>query len=170
MFKLLIEVTSIEEAERILACLKHSADPATVARVAGQVGGFDACDMTSASAQGFRDGAQAAATGETAAEKPRNPRGRPRRQVAEPLPESAAPASEPEVTATPEAEAPASEPAQQSSYTLADIRGALQGVQAASPGNLQPVIDLLAKFGVARVSDVKESDYPAFVEACKKAS
>jgi len=152
MFMLQIQVTSIEEAERILACLKHAADPAAVQQVEEQLTGGTA-DVPVTPVE---------------PEKPKNPRGRPRREKAEPLPESAAPAAEPTAEAAPDANAPATEQEPQS-YTLADVRSALQGVQAKNPSNMQPCLDLLAKFGAARVSEVKEADYAAFVAACKAA-
>lgn len=145
-FQLQITVSSIEEAERILACLRHDADPTVVKDVADQIPQSDA-------------GAPP-----PAAEKPK--RGRPRREVAPPLPESAAP--EAEATATPEAEAEA--PAQQSTYTLDDARKALKDVQAKyGTADMEKPLALLSQFGAGRVSEVKAEDYAAFIAACEAA-
>lgn len=146
-FQIVITCQSIEDAERVLATLKHGADPSVVKQVADQVN------------------PQADAGSSPAAEKPKNPRGRPRRQVAEPLPESGAP--EAEVTATPEAEAQA--PAQQT-YTLDDVRAALKDVQAKyGTADMAKPLEILGKYGAGRVSEVKEADYADFIAACKAA-
>jgi hypothetical protein len=152
MFQLQITVHSIEEAERILACLKHSADPAAVKEVTDQIN------------SSVESGEVNPKVDQAPAEKPKNPRGRPRRQVADPLPEPAAP--EAEVTATPEAEAQA--PAQQS-HTLDDVREALMGVQNKTPGDMTACLAILEKFGAKRVSEVKPEDFAGFIAACKAA-
>jgi hypothetical protein len=153
-FQLVITCQSIEDAERVLATLKHGADPAVVKQVEDQVNPqpsiMDVIERDEAA---------------RSTEKPKNPRGRPRREVAPPLPESAAP--EAEVTATPEAEAQA--PAQQT-YTLDDVRAALKDVQAKyGTADMAKPLEILGKFGAGRVSEVKEADYAKFIAACKAA-
>jgi hypothetical protein len=102
-------------------------------------------------------------------EKPKNPRGRPRREVAAPLTESAAPAPETaDAIGQDEADNTAA-PAQQT-YTLADVREALQGVVTRTPGDMRPATQLLADFGAARVSEIKADDYARFVAACQEGS
>lgn len=145
MFQMTFTFSTIEEAEPVLACLRHAADPAAVKAAAEQIPPTDEESRL--------------------ADKPKNPRGRPRRQVAEPLPEPAAP--EAEVTATPEAEAEA--PAQQS-HTLDDVRAALKDVQAKyGTADMAKPLEILGKFGAGRVSEVKEADYAGFIAACKAA-
>lgn len=149
-FQLQITVSSIEDAERVLATLKHGADPAAVKQVTDQIN----APVESGEVNPKVD------------DKPKNPRGRPRREVAPPLPESAAP--EAEATATPLAEAEA--PAQQPSYTLDDVRKALQGVQAKyGTADMAKPLEILGKFGAGRVSEVKAADYADFIAACKAA-
>jgi hypothetical protein len=166
MFQLQITVQSIEEAERVLACLKHSADPAAVKEVEEQIpfhspGGLS--DDESPAKKYFPQTTNTA--GEPAAEKPKNPRGRPRRQVVEPLPESAAPALEDASTGSREA---VQEPAQQT-YTPDDVREALMGVQAKTPGDMTACLAILEKFNAKRVSEVKPEDFAKFIADCKAA-
>ena len=150
-FQLQITVSSIEEAERILACLRHDADPTVVKDVADQINPM------------VESGPVNPQVDPPAADKPK--RGRPRREVAPPLSESAAP--EAEATATPEAEAEA--PAQQT-YTLDDARKALKDVQAKyGTADMEKPLALLSQFGAGRVSEVKAEDYAAFIAACKAA-
>jgi len=158
IFQLQITVQSIEEAERVLASLKHSADPAVVQQVEGQIPAFDG---------------EVSVKGEPVAEKPKNPRGRPRRQVADPLPESAAPsASLPEKQGP--APAPESEPevegqAARQTYTRDDVRQALMDLQAKTPGDMTGALAMLEKFKAGRVSEVAEADFAKFIAACKAA-
>lgn len=157
-FQLVITCQSIEDAERVLATLKHGADPVVVEQVEGQI-------PNGVSPQLSGESVSPALNESPSAEKPKNPRGRPRRQVAEPLPESAAP--EAEATATPEAEAQA--PAQQT-CTLDDVRNALKDVQAKyGTADMAKPLEILGKFGAGRVSEVKEADYAKFIAACKAA-
>jgi hypothetical protein len=161
-FQLVITCQSIEDAERVLATLKHGADPAVVKQVEGQIPFADPAGLSDAESPAKKHFPE---TTNTAAEKPKNPRGRPRRQVAEPLPESAAP--EAEATATPEAEAQA--PAQQT-YTIDDVRAALKDVQAKyGTADMAKPLEILGKFGAGRVSEVKAADYAGFIAACKAA-
>lgn len=146
-FQLVITCQSIEDAERVLATLKHGADPAVVKQVEAQVN------------------PQTDAGEPPAAEKPKNPQGRPRRQVAEPLPESAAPEADAPATPLAEAEAPA-----QQTYTLDDVRAALKDVQAKyGTADMAKPLEILGKFGAGRVSEVKAADYAKFIAACKAA-
>lgn len=157
-FQLQITVSSIEEAERILACLRHDADPTVVKDVAAQIN------------PPVESGPVNPQVDPPAADKPK--RGRPRREVAPPLSESAAPGT-PQST---EAEAPNAgtaevevTPAQQT-YTLDDARKALQDVQAKyGTADMAKPLEILGKFGAGRVSEVKAEDYAKFVDACKAA-
>jgi hypothetical protein len=168
MFQLQITVQSIEEAERLLACLKHSADPAAVKEVEEQIpfhspGGLS--DDESPAKKYFPQTTNTA--GEPAVEKPKNPRGRPRRQVADPLPESAAPvvASEDSLPLT---GADPSVPAQQT-YSQDDVRAALMGVRDKTPGDMTKCLAILQKFGAQRVVEIKPEDFAKFIAACKAA-
>jgi len=164
MFQLQITVQSIEEAERLLACLKHSADPAAVKQVESQIP-FNALagllDAESPAKKHFPNTTNTA--GEPAA--PKKPRGRPRREVAPPVTESAAPEAEAAVTPKAEAEAPA-----QQTYTREDARQALMDLQAKTPGDLTGALAILEKFDAKRVSEVKDADYAKFIAACHKAA
>lgn len=152
-FQLQITVSSIEEAERILACLRHDADPTVVKDVAAQINPT------------VESGPVNPQVDPPAADKPK--RGRPRREVAPPLPESAAPESTP---AASEAGAQSlSAPAQQT-YTLDDARKALKDVQAKyGTADMEKPLAILSQFGAGRVSEVKAEDYAAFIAACKAA-
>ena len=150
-FQLVITCQSIEDAERVLATLKHGADPAVVKQVEDPVN------------------PQTDAGQPPAAEKPKNPRGRPRRQVAEPLPESAAPASAGSDPAEKKPEDSSGAPAQQT-YTLDDVRAALKDVQAKyGTADMAKPLEILGRFGAGRVSEVKEADYAKFIAVCKAA-
>ena len=149
-FQLVITCQSIEDAERVLATLKHGADPAVVKQVTDQIN----APVESGKVNPKVD------------DKPKNPRGRPRREVAPPLPESAAPASEDASTGSRVAE---QEPAQQT-YTLDDVRAALKDVLAKyGTADMEKPLALLSQFGAGRVSEVKAEDYAAFIAACKAA-
>lgn len=159
-FQLQITVSSIEEAERILACLRHDADPTVVKDVAAQINPT------------VESGPVNPQVDPPAADKPK--RGRPRREVAPPLSESAAPsASLPEKQGP--APAPESEPevegqAAQQTYTLDDARKALKDVQAKyGTADMEKPLAILSQFGAGRVSEVKAEDYAAFIAACKAA-
>jgi predicted lipid-binding transport protein (Tim44 family) len=146
MFTLQIQCGTIEDAERILAALKHSANPAVVEALAAQVNA---------------EVEPAAITPEV--EKPKNPRGRPRREVAEKPKTAAAPA----VAAGAASEAgDASAPAP----TLDDARAALKGVQAKyGTDDMSKPLEVLGQFSAGRISEVKSEQYPAFIAACKAA-
>ena len=151
-FQLQITVSSIEEAERILACLRHDADPTVVKDVAAQINPT------------VESGPVNPQVDPPAPDKPK--RGRPRREVAPPLPESAAPASEDASTGSRVAE---QEPAQQT-YTLDDVRAALKDVLAKyGTADMAKPLEILGKFGAGRVSEVKAADYAKFIAACKAA-
>lgn len=154
IFQLQITVQSIEEAERILASLKYSADPAVVQQVEDQTQRILAC------AEQVAQHVNPAAPDD----KPKNPRGRPRRQVADALPEPAAPVAE--ATATPEAEVEAPVP---QTYTRDDIRKALMDLQAKTPGDMTGALAMLEKFNAGRVSEVQDADFAKFIDACKAA-
>lgn len=165
MYMLQIQVATFDDLERIVACLKHSADPVIVKQVEATrdlIAYSDPAGLTDAESPAAKHFPNT--TNEVEVTKPKNPRGRPRREVAAPLPESAAP--EAEVTATPEVEAQAPAP---QTYTLADIREALQGVVSKTPGDMRPATGLLAEFGAARVSEIPAERYADFVAACKAA-
>lgn len=165
MFQLQITVSSVEEAERILACLRHAADPAIVSGVAQQLQYHDVSGLSDAESPAKKHFPE---TTNTAAEKPKNPRGRPKRKVAPPLPESAAPeVKEADPVTVQEASQPASA---QQTYTLDDVRSALKGVQAKyGTADMEKPLEILGKFGAGRVSEVQAKDYAQFIEACKAA-
>lgn len=162
-FQLQITVSSIEEAERILACLRHDADPAVVKDVAAQI--------PASASNGDNPGSPEPALNSGAPAQEPKKRGRPRREVAPPLPESAAPVA----TAT-EGSSPSqpdenikTEPAQQT-HTLDAARKALKDVQAKyGTADMEKPLALLSQFGAGRVSEVKAEDYAAFIAACKAA-
>lgn len=172
MFQLHITVSSIEEAERILACLRHDAAPAVVAQVGEQVNKVTYIE----------EGEALRAEIELATEKPKNPRGRPKREVAPPVDnayvaegcqkfeESAAPvvaseSSEPVAPVGDDTPVPA-----QQTLTLDDAKKALMGVQARhGTADMAVPLQLLKEFGACRISEVKADDYPAFIAACEKA-
>ena len=163
-FTLQIEVSSIEEAERILACLRHDAGPAVVGQVEQQIPFVDLAGLSDAESPAAKHFPETTNTAKVD-EKPKNPRGRPRRQVAEPLPESAAPvvASEQSQPLTGD-DAPV--PAQQT-YTAADVRAALQEVLNSK--DMAACTAILGQFNAARVSELAPEQYAAFVAACKAA-
>lgn len=168
MFKLQIEVDSIEEAERILACLRHDAGPNAVKQVERQIpfhapGGLS--DEESPAAKYFPETTNTATKNPTA-EKPKNPRGRPRREVAPPIQESAAPESPAEAEAAEAVQQPDVQPAQQT-YTAADVRAALQAVL--TDKDMAACTAILSKFNAARVSELAPEQYADFVAACKAA-
>lgn len=161
-FILQIEVESIEEAERILASLKHSADPAAVSQVADQVNAsFSAGDMTEAAAQGFRDGQAASAVADSTVKR----RGRLRKEQAGSVAESGSESS------IPGNDAPAGTSVQPDSPSLTpnDVREALRGVQKDGMGDVPRQLELLQKYGANRVTELKPENYAAFIEDCKAA-
>lgn len=147
-FQIQITVDSIEEAERILACLRHDNPPAAQ-QVADQVT-------------------------DTADNLPVEPkkRGRPREEesAAPAATESAAPvvaseSSEPQATVGEEIPVPA----QQTPPTFDDAKAALQQLLARHDGDMAKPLEILAKYDAQRISAVKEADWPAFIAACKAA-
>lgn len=162
-FQLVITCQSIEDAERVLATLRHGADPAVVKEVTAQI-------PASASNGDNPGNPEPALNSGAPAQEPKK-RGRPRREVAPPLTESAAPVA----TAT-EGSSPSQPdeniktgPAQQT-HTLDDVRAALKEVQAKyGTADMAKPLEILGKFGAGRVSEVKEADYAGFIAACKAA-
>lgn len=161
MFTLQIQCATLDEAERIIAALKYSADPAVVDALAAQLPFNDPAGLSDAESPAAK---RFPGTTNTGAEKPKNPRGRPRREVAEKPAASAevqgpapAPESEPEVQA-------------QQAPTLDDARAALKGVQAKyGTDDMTKPLEVLGQFSAGRISEVKPEQYPAFIAACKAA-
>ena len=151
MFDLRIRCKSIEEAERIIACLKHAADPAVVQSVSAQIA---APAEVVAAVAGIIEAAVA----------PKK-RGRPPREVAPPLEEKpVAPVEVAEVAAD-VAETPV-----QQAHTLDAIKAALMAVQAKyGAADMVKPLGVLSQFGAGRISEVKADDYPAFIAACQAA-
>jgi len=163
-FILQIEVDSFEEAEQIVASLRHSAPPTAVAQVEAQVtGSFSAGDMTEAAAQGFRDG-QRTASNEPQAEVTAKRRGRPRKEQAAPVAESGSESSNP-ATDVPNGTSVQSE----QPLSIDDVREALRGVQANGIGDVPRQLALLQKYGAQRVTELKADNYAAFIADCKAA-
>lgn len=158
MFTLQIQCTTIEDAERVLAALKHTAEPAVVNQVAEQLtGGSVSPELNGES------------TSPQLVEKPK--RGRPRREVAEKPAAStdATKATNADVNATDATKATNANATQQAP-TFDQVRAALKAVQAKYGENdLAKPLAILQKFDAARVSAVKESDFPAFIAACEAA-
>jgi predicted lipid-binding transport protein (Tim44 family) len=150
MFTLQIQCPTIEDAERIIAALKYSANPAVVEALAAQVNA---------------EVEPAAITPEV--EKPKNPRGRPRREVAEKPAASSAPATEADSgTET----SPGVDTSAQQAPTLDDARAALKAVQAKyGTDDMSKPLEVLGQFSAGRISEVKPEQYPAFIAACKAA-
>lgn len=155
MFTLQIQCTTIEDAERVLAALKHTADPAVVNQVADQL---------------------------PAAETPaptKNPRGRPRRTVATTETEKPAASTDATNANATNVDANAAEATNASATnanaapqapTFDQVRAALKAVQAKYGENdLAKPLAILQQFDAARVSAVKESDFVAFIAACEAA-
>lgn len=151
MFTLQIQCPTLDEAERIIAALKHSANPAVVDALAAQIPAAPAAL-----------GEPGDANSEAARPEPKK-RGRPRREVAE-KPETAAAPAVAAVAASEAGDASAPAP------TLDDARAALKGVQAKyGTDDMSKPLEVLAKFSAGRISEVKPADYPRFIAACKDA-
>lgn len=145
MFTLQIQCATIEDAERVIAALKFSANPTIVENLATQIPVVHIVEVNTA------------ATTEPEAKK----RGRPRREVAE---QPAAPIAEDH-----DAKHVPEEPTQQAP-TLDDARSALKGVQAKyGTDDLAKPLEILGQFSAGRISEVKAEQYPAFIAACKAA-
>lgn len=156
-FILQIEVDSFEEAEQIVASLRHSAPPAAVTQVEAQVtSSFSAGDMTEAAAQGFRDGRETASN-EPQAEVTAKRRGRPRK-------EQAASVESMSTSSVPSEESSTEQP-----LSIDDVREALRGVQANGIGDVPKQLALLQKYGAQRVTELKADNYAAFIADCKAA-
>lgn len=147
MFTLQIQCPTIEDAERIIAALKHSANPAVVENLAAQIP--PPCDN-----------AHVVEGGEKFAEPEKPKRGRPRREVAEKPAASAVSTS---------ADSSADEATQQAP-TLDDARAALKDVQAKyGTDDMSKPLEVLGQFSAGRISEVTPEQYPAFIAACKAA-
>lgn len=150
MFDLRIRCKTIKDAERILACLKNAADPAVVREVSAQI---------AAPAEVVADVA-AIVEAATAPKK----RGRPAREVAAPL----SPA-EPEIVDTKDVVSTAPDTTELE-VTLDGIKAALMSVQAKyGAADMFKPLAILGQFGAGRISEVKATDYPAFIAACQGA-
>ncbi|WP_426271545.1 hypothetical protein ACN9MB_08965 [Dyella kyungheensis] len=161
MFTLTIQVSSIDEAERILAALKHTADPAAVAQAEDQV-------FAGPSPSTIIENPE---KNSPAIEQTPRKRGRPPKAAQE----SAAPVAESGSAAVAPAleEQPVSEPvvhSAQQTLSIDDARNALKEVQAKyGTADMAKPLELLGQFGANRVSEVKADDYVAFIAACKAA-
>lgn len=159
-FILQIEVDSFEEAEQIVASLRHSASPAAVAQVEAQVQVDDAgpSDAESPAKKYFPETTNVAAEPEA----PKR-RGRPRKEQAAPLVvqeeahEAAMSSGDPEK----------SEPEQP--LSIDHVREALRGVQANGIGDVPKQLALLQKYGAQRVTELKPENYADFIADCKAA-
>jgi predicted lipid-binding transport protein (Tim44 family) len=161
MFTLTIQVSSIDEAERILAALKHTADPAAVAQVEDQV-------FAGPSPSTLIENPE---KNSPAIEQTPRRRGRPPKadqKSAAPVAESGSAAVAPALE-----EQPASEPVVQSAQqtlSIDDARNALKEVQAKyGAADMAKPLALLGQFGANRVSEVKVEKYAEFIAACKAA-
>jgi hypothetical protein len=54
--------------------------------------------------------------------------------------------------------------------TAEDLRAALAKVAGENSQNIEKAREILGKFGARKMSEVKESDYPAFIAACDEAA
>lgn len=152
MFTLTIQVSSIDEAERILAALKHSADPTAVQQVTEQVA--EANTTAEPIAREITSG------GDTGAVRRR---GRAPKEKAVPSGTSDT------VEATEVVQQPVDQPTEQP-LTIDHAREALKGVQAKyGSADMAKPLELLARFGANRVSEVKAENYADFIAACKAA-
>lgn len=143
MFTLQIQCDSIEHAERVLAALKHTAEPAVVQQVAAQVAPNDT-----------------GKTDQAPARRGRPPKEKPAASAESPVRDTTTVTGSAEKHAVPEQQAP----------TLDTIRAALQGVQKKyGADDMAKPIAILQKFGAGRISEVKAEDYSAFIAACEAA-
>lgn len=152
-FQIQITVDSIEEAERILACLRHDNPPAA--------------QQVNAQVESGKNNSEVA---------PPKPRGRPRREKAEPLPadtESATPSA-----SLPEKQDPAPAPGSevevegrtaQQTPTFDDAKAALKALLAKHNGDMSVPLQVLGRFEAERISAVAEADYGEFIAACEAA-
>lgn len=144
-FQLQITVDTIEDAERILACLRHDAAPAA-AQVAEQV-----------------------TAGKRGPGRPRKTTAEPVASAS--ASESAAPAASDAAKAkapdTGTADATAN-PAQQTP-TFEDAKAALQKLLQKYDGDMTKPLAVLAKYKAQRISAVNEADWKAFIADCEAA-
>lgn len=166
-FILQIEVDSIDEAERILASLRHSAAPAVVQQVVEQLPFSDPAglsDEESPAKKYFPETTNTATTAESAPKR----RGRPSKSAA-------APAATDESTKSGATDLPVnhssadSAPEQPQTHTVDDVREALRSVQAGGIGDVPRQLALLQKYGANRVTELKPEKYAAFIADCKAA-
>lgn len=149
-FQIQITVDTIEDAERILACLRHDAAPAA--------------QQVNAQVESGKINPEVA---------PAKPRGRPRKEPAAPAAtESAAPATPENADAkapdTGTANADAN-PAQQTPPTFDDAKAALQKLLQKYDGDMAKPLEVLGKYKAQRISAVNEADWKAFIADCEAA-
>jgi|SRR5690348_2251915 len=160
MFTLQIQCPTLDEAERIIAALKHSANPAVVDALAAQI----PASATAAEVPETRSTVSGVAV---PSQEPKK-RGRPRREVAKKPAASVATATD-DLSPNQPDKAQKTELTQQAP-TLDDARAALKGVQAKyGTDDMSQPLEVLAKFSAGRISEVKPADYPRFIAACKDA-
>lgn len=158
MFTLQIQCNTIEDAEKILATLKFGAGKDVVQQVADQIPAALAAPGESQAAE------PAPALPDT---KPKNPRGRPRREVAE---KPAASTDTATSTAPGDTGVDPSAASTQQAPTLDDARAALKAVQAKyGTDDMSKPLEILGQFSAGRISEVKPEQYPDFITACKAA-
>lgn len=162
MFTLQIQCPTLDDAERIIAALRYSANLAVVEALAAQIPA--ASVVASESSQALLTAG--ADTPVPASQEPKK-RGRPRREVAEKPAASSAPATEADSgTET----SPGVDTSTQQAPTLDDARAALKDVQAKyGTDDMAKPLEVLGKFSAGRISEVKPDQYPAFIAACKAA-
>jgi len=175
MFTLTIQVSSIDEAERILAALKYTADPAAVLQVQDQVEyGTASYGSTMALPLGatvIEPDSENPQKNSPAIEPTTRKRGRPPKadqKSAAPVAESGSAAIAPTLEKQSESE-PVVQPAQQT-YSIDDARNALKEVQAKyGTADMSKPLELLGQFGANRISEVNADKYADFIAACKAA-
>lgn len=106
---------------------------------------------------------------EPEAKAPKKRVGRPPKHLAkvedaEPIAPSVTPVSATPATEVTEVTTPVSTPS--TAVTREDAMAALKRVSAAGGKGIPAAREVLAKFGAVRMSEVKEADIPAFIQAC----
>lgn len=164
MFTLNIQVSTIEEAERILAALKYTADPAAVQQVQDQVV-LTAATLTADVFEELLSGNSE--KNSSAIEPTTRKRGRPSKADQK----SVAPAVDVPTEVAPSSgdHSNGSTSAQQT-YSIDDARNALKEVQAKyGTADMSKPLELLGQFGANRISEVNADKYADFIAACKAA-
>lgn len=157
-FVLQIQCNTIEDAERVLAALKHSAEPAVVQQVAEQVIGTGTGDTLEFSSGSTADAPKR--RGRTPKEKPAASDEATNATNANAKPSGHCAAATNATNADTEQQAP----------TLDTIRDALKAVQLKyGADDMAKPVAILQKFKAGRISEVKPEDYPAFIAACEAA-